>query len=269
MINLSRSSRIKFLSILLAMGGVLSPLVIILAPSHAAPSGPSVSPKPSTTPARSSRRRLVFNMTARRGPVGSRESGGVRGGCTTSANKLTTLVPANNIGDTTLAYPQLFAYVPPTKAKVMELMVKDTTNGAYKELYSTQIPIPATGGIVTIPLSEKGGQPPLEVGKQYHWSLSIVCDADDFSGNPTAEGWIRRVESSPTLTTQLQTVTPDARPALYADAGIWYETIASIVELRKTRPADPTIQQDWEDLLRFAELTKLAQERPVDCCRLQ
>jgi hypothetical protein len=45
---------------------------------------------------------------------------------------------------------------------------------------------------------------------------------------------------------------------LYANAGIWQDSIATLARLRTSRPNDPELKADWEALLK-TEGTELAE----------
>ena len=49
-------------------------------------------------------------------------------------------------------------------------------------------------------------------------------------------------------------------PALYAQAGIWYEALATLAELRRSKPNDSVLISAWESLLQSVGLDTVAKE---------
>ncbi|HEY9596521.1 MAG TPA: DUF928 domain-containing protein, partial [Cyanophyceae cyanobacterium] len=65
----------------------------------------------------------------------------------------------------------------------------------------------------------------LEQDKTYLWRISVRCHSDDPSENPWAGGMVRRVVPTAELTKMLQQAAVQNYPAIYANAGIWYEAL--------------------------------------------
>lgn len=178
---------------------------------------------------------------------------------------LTLLVPdlkpeeSSPWGLTIYEFTTFFGYIPETSASQGELQIWEPKKRGKRLVYSMNFDLPERPGIVSISLSD--GAPPLEVGKQYQWSLTIVCDADNRSNNPTADGWIERVEPSPRLADILENARPIKLYALYAEEGLWYDALASLAEMRRHRPDEANLA-DWKELLRSAGLTELL-EKPL------
>jgi hypothetical protein len=222
--------------------------------------------KPTSTGG-SVRRRLVFRLPDRGAP-GSREWGGVRNaGCVKGQKKLTALLPTTNLGYTISTHPTLLIYVPEVKADTAEFILEENQRDStsYRRIYSTKLSLKQTSGFVSVTLPPNIS--PLEVDRQYRWSFMVMCDADDFSGNPTVEGWIQRVEASSTLRTNLQQSPVTAHAAIYAESGIWFEALSSLAKQRQDSPHDQALLQDWRDLLESVKLDpRLALEPWLKCC---
>jgi len=54
-------------------------------------------------------------------------------------------------------------------------------------------------------------------------------------------GWIDRVEPSPELAQQLDGASEVDRAILYAEHGMWYDAVATLAALRRSRPEDTEI----------------------------
>jgi hypothetical protein len=185
----------------------------------------------------------------------NREGGAARGAvCPFSNQRLTALLPSTNLGLTASARPSLFFYLPPTEGRSVEFLLQDS-RGA--ELYQSTTRINQSG-IVRIDLPSNA--PELEVGQTYQWYLSVICDPKDRTADLYVQGWVQRVAMPENLQRQLQQAPANERPYIYASAGLWHETLATLFELRQAQPGNTTLQADWIALLRMEGLDKVAQE---------
>ncbi len=183
-----------------------------------------------------------------------------RGGCFEKNKKdlpLTGVVPPKKIGLTVAAHPTFFLYVPQTKDQAVEFILQDEND---REIYKTNFRMNDNAGIISISLPDTANLPPLEVGKNYRWYFSLICDVESSDGNIFIDGWVRRVEPSLALKNQLEKAAPRDRADIYAAAGIWQETLASLAELRRSRPNDSALASEWANLLRSVGLNEIAEE---------
>jgi len=201
-----------------------------------------------------------------RGLPGRREGGGTRG-CWTNSTvaaspiKLTALVPAQNFGYTLQAYPTFLVYVPPffaEKAAGVEFILNDAQDN---EVYRTTFEADNTSGIIRLSLPTDANLPPLEVGKDYHWSFALVCDLADPSGNLVVDSWIQRTRPSAELTAALGRTAAQDLPALYARSGIWYDAIAQLTP-PQAQPRNAMVLSQWRNLLNSVGLNTIAGTLP-------
>lgn len=188
-------------------------------------------------------------------PGQRQDGGGVRGGNNTTCptgSSLTALMPSTNIGLTVSETPSLFWYVPATAPVTMEFVMRDETGKVIDEQTLT---VTGTAGIVSVNPSK-----PLEVGKSYHWFFSMICNPADRAGDRFVGGWIKRVESSSTLTQDLEAAIPRDRPAIYARESLWFDTVASLADLHRNNTSDAGIAAQWQELLKSVDLDILAKE---------
>lgn len=73
----------------------------------------------------------------------------------------------------------------------------------------------------------------LETNQLYNWYFSIICDSDKLSRNSTVRGWVQRIEPSGKLQMALRESSPLQQFVVYAEQGIWFETVNSLVKLRR------------------------------------
>lgn len=169
------------------------------------------------------------------------------GGC------VTPLMPVNQEGLTVTERPTFLVYVPETSAKQVFFRLVDESK-TYQ--YQKKIALPGKGGIVSFKLPEDA--PALEVGKNYQWTFILIGEQGLRPDSPGVQGEIRRVELNPTLNSQLQQVSPIERAALYGKEGIWYETVGTLAELRRSQPLDAALADNWKQLLSSVGLEAIA-----------
>lgn len=166
---------------------------------------------------------------------------------------MSPLMPSNQAGLTVTDRPTFFVYVPQTSAKTALFVLKDETED-YD--YTKTIPISRTAGIISVKLPSDA--PALEVGKRYKWSFVLLCNGELRPDSPGIEGQIQRVAENPTLSNELKNSSPLERAALYGKDGIWYDTLTSLAELRRSQPDNTTLAATWEDLLKSVGLEAIA-----------
>ncbi|MFB2833111.1 DUF928 domain-containing protein [Floridanema evergladense] len=210
----------------------------------------------------------AYEPGANIGSPGRREGGGTRGPCIqNSANdKVIALVPVNGFGATTTEYPTFSVYLPPLlpESKPEIEFVLKTAEG--KEIYKTKFMVNRGAGIISFILPNTSNLSALELNKNYSWSVTLICNPEDvkmgdLSGNKVVSGVIRRVTPNANVQQELKAAkTVIDRAIVYANAGIWYDALSNLAELRRSNPNDPTVIRDWQELLKSVGMEKLAQE---------
>ncbi|MBD2021921.1 DUF928 domain-containing protein [Leptolyngbya sp. FACHB-36] len=188
------------------------------------------------------------------GAPGGRVPGGTRDPGCLGNQSLMALVPLSTVGSTAAQYPTFLLSVPSAAPKSAIFTLQDESR---KLVYKTTVNLSGKAGITSfqLPKSMAG----LKIGKNYRWVFSLVCNAQapDQSGNPFVQGWIKRVEMPPTLAQQLQQTSRRDRVTLYQNAGLWYDALATLAELRRTDPNDRALKTAWTNLLNSAGLNQV------------
>lgn len=196
------------------------------------------------------------------GAGGSRgPTSGPTNSCPLTGKPLKALVPSSRFGATVAAYPTFHAYMPALLPQASPLPVEfvlEDKNG--NEVYKSTFKTNGKSGIVAISLPSQAGLSPLEIGQDYKWFLSIICQPDDRSRDISVQGLIRRVALNPTLSTQLKQASPQQQVELYAEARLWQDALATLAQLRRDNPTDSTVAANWTKLLRSADLGDITQE---------
>ncbi|NJM72073.1 MAG: DUF928 domain-containing protein [Scytonema sp. RU_4_4] len=194
----------------------------------------------------------------------NRVDGGDRGGrCSatkTSANKnLIALVPATGEALSTAESPTILFYVPYASDSSLAARLSLHDENGYRVIKPIQMTLSEIPGIVSLRLPIQ-----LERNKSYHWFFTIICDTTNGTNNAVVDGWIRRIEPSPTLARQFkEKKSQQERAELYVKEGLWLDALAQLTHIPNTnRQADT----DWTNLLQNLDLRAIAPEKIVPCC---
>ena len=144
------------------------------------------------------------------------------------------------------AYPTFWFYVPEQlrEIELVEFMMQDERD---EDVFENPIRVRLkTSGIVSFELPSR--EKPLEINKPYHWYLSVVCDSERPSRNPSIDGWIERVQLE-TSRERLATATPRERIEFYASRDIWHETLKLLAEQRCRYRQNPIYAEYWDTIL--------------------
>jgi len=186
----------------------------------------------------------------------------VRGGCASSNQlSLTALVPKNNIGRTVSDYPTFFFYLPQTDAELGEFILEDESGN---QIYQQDLTIKNLSGVIGVSIPANTNVPPLEVGKDYTWKFTVVCDPEDRSSDQLESGVIRRVELSADILSELEKADPRQKTFIYAQNGIWQDALSTLAAARRANPNDTDLAADWESLLDSVTLGEIAKEPIVE-----
>jgi len=173
----------------------------------------------------------------------------------TSSNvPLLPLVPNSASGLTVASHPTVLVHLPKTSAKKILFSWRDEKNNDH---YHVILPLNHSGGVISLNLPEDA--PPLEVGKNYYWALAIIPDSKLKPDTPTIEGQIQRVALESKVRDRLKTANPLETAIIYGEAGIWYETVATLAKLKMAEPDDQILTSNWKYLLTSVGLEKISQ----------
>lgn len=180
---------------------------------------------------------------------------------------ISPLIPENNVGLTVSDSPTLLAYVSQPSPKLeFTLLTEKGTNNNEEIVYETAFKVDKPGIIaITIPATA-GDKKSLEVGRRYQWSLSVACNPGENTGDRSndfsVKGYVERIEAQPSLKSELVNTDPMTRAIAYATNGIWYETVATLADLRRKAPDDAKLTAEWRQLLQSQKLDSVA-DKPL------
>lgn len=184
-----------------------------------------------------------------------RKAGGSRG-CNLPLNDaVTLLVPQDHTATTISAHPTFFWHL--SQKLFLPLRFTILEPGKKPILTKELKPEP---GIVALELPQNSA--PLEVGKTYRWTVTVVCNPHKPSRNLFAQAWIKRVPSKNLFSNSTKNTTLPCS-LNYASAGIWYDALScnylSLIE--KTNNMDSSWLQ-FQTLLKEINLEYLTQKSP-------
>ena len=206
-------------------------------------------------------------------PSGNREGAGSHGLCkmANQAKDTTPLMaimpevdvktsPKNKVyvwGETISAHPTFWFYVAYPVNSQVEFILQDELGN---EVYQTSFLLDKTSGIISLTLPQN--QVKLEQGQSYHWYLYIMCNPES-SPDDFVEGWVKRVDLNSNIHNRLESAQPLERISIYAENGLWFDTLITIDRLRKTELENKVIANIWTALLQQVGLDEVSQEPVV------
>lgn len=197
---------------------------------------------------------------------GNRLGAAKRGSCAAPGQKLVALLPDTNLGQTVADQPTFFWSMPELKPEWQNRKLHSRFRLTTVDAQDTDIDPPVyetefdSGpvGIHSLTIPKE-----IPVGQNLRWTLVIVCDPDDPDGNEYVKGWIRRVEPTPRLSAELGQANLVDYPAIYARAGLWFDSLRYLSALRR-KVGDESIGDDWATLLQQVNLGDIA-NKPMNC----
>ncbi|MEM8639075.1 MAG: DUF928 domain-containing protein [Cyanobacteria bacterium P01_G01_bin.54] len=158
--------------------------------------------------------------------------------------QMLTLTPELGYGQTTNRHPQFLFYLPESNAQSGVFRLKDEAGTVLYEQTLTNANQP---GIVAIQLPEH--LPALDVDQYYQWYVVLQFATELRPASPFVEAWIKRVEPTPEIREAQANGQTLAYAEQLAQAGIWYDTVATLNHLRAAEPTSVELTRHWQELL--------------------
>lgn len=196
------------------------------------------------------------------GSPGRRESAGTRGCVFGTPATLVALMPENNVGWTTAAYPRFYWYLPVNQAQFVEFTLEKPAEGTGEAeiVYWTRFAVTGEAGIVSLQLPEAASLPPLTVGDRYRWQVAVFCNPNSETGDLQVEGWVERQTPDPDLAAALASASPSEQVGLYAANGYWFDALDRLATLPAEAPEAGDRQGRWAELLESVGLGAIADQ---------
>jgi hypothetical protein len=190
-----------------------------------------------------------------RGAPTDTAGGGIRGitGCGLTGKKaLIPLIPKGKLGLTLSDRPTFYLFLPPSTSTTSKTGQFSLLDKAGNLIFESPFILPNKSGIVGFTPPEKTLN--LAVGQQYRWFVTVACDEDpdaELIGDvQTIEGRVEKIAPNPKLFKTIASARPSQLSRIYAQSGIWYEAVDSLVKQRCTNPGDKAVLANWKTLLK-------------------
>lgn len=154
-----------------------------------------------------------------------------------AALTLTVLAP-QRVGLTTREQPSLYWFQSKPVDARFEIIL--TEKNSIKPILEARFDA-SSSGVKRLRLSDYKIR--LAEGVEYRWSVAIVFDAQDHSKDVVASGTIRRVKPTEKLLQRLQGAPASELPYIYADEGVWYDSLEALCELVDAKPQDARLHE--------------------------
>ena len=186
------------------------------------------------------------------GAPGGRVGGGSRGPKQDSL-VLFALVP-NHLGLTLQEQPILYWYLSKPTTHRLVLTVNDER--LVKPILETTLTTEPKRGIHSTRLQDYNIR--LELDTEYRWFVELAVDADYPSKNIVAGGRIQRIIAPEELLHRLRNAEPQQKTAIYSEAGLWYDALASISDLIDKSHDGTQYREGRKALLEQVDLMEVA-----------
>ena len=187
----------------------------------------------------------------------TRKAGGSRGCNLPLSDAVTLLVPQDHTATTISARPTFFWHL----SQKLSLPLRFTLLEPGKKPILTKELKPEPG-IIALKLPQDSM--PLEIGKTYRWTVTVICNTSKPSRNLFAQAWIERVSLPKEVQLPDNTKNQSFCSLSYAKAGIWYDALScNYVSLVKNQSNYNSSWQQFQSLLEEINLAYLGQQIPT------
>jgi hypothetical protein len=189
-----------------------------------------------------------------RGAPGGRVGGGTRG-TGREAFILSVLAPAHT-GLTSSEQPVLYWFISSPSSHPVELTLVDPQKS--DPLVELRIEPPVKAGVHRVRLADHGVR--LAPAVAYHWYVAVMPDTGRRSKDILAGGSVERVPLPDGLATKVSGTPKADLPALYAEAGLWYDAMTALNDLIDQAPENGALKTQRSALLRQVGLPDTTSE---------
>jgi hypothetical protein len=189
-----------------------------------------------------------------RGAPGGRVGGAARG--TAREEFILSVLAPDHTGLTTREQPALYWFISRPSSSPVELTLVDPNSA--DPVIETQIKPPISPGVHRIRLADYNVT--LKPGVAYQWFVSVVPDSGRRSKDILSGGFVERIDPPGDLSAKLSSRPKSELPSAYADAGLWYDAVASLQELLEAAPKDAALLAQRNALLRQAGVPEIRVE---------
>ncbi|MGF1539003.1 MAG: DUF928 domain-containing protein [Pleurocapsa sp.] len=184
-----------------------------------------------------------------------RRDGGSRGTqeqCVANHNQnIVAIIPENTVTLTASTAPKLFFYISETsQERTLEFVLRNEEDKLIYEAFLTT----DGRGIVSVEIPPEVQANLLQEKQDYHWYLSMICNAEQRSQDLVVEGWMRPSQIDPITKKQLAEADVIEQAELYNQQGLWHDALLVLAE----RKHNYAVAAKWSELLNSVGLGELA-----------
>lgn len=185
--------------------------------------------------------------------IKSRTGSGIRGLCFQNNLPQTLIAPQSEVGLTTQSHPQLSIYFAEIPKLPVSINIEDPTG--MKVLWMEEIVVDRAGVYTfTVPKDT----PDLIPGKEYDWTVALICDRQKRRRDIFAAAPIIRVSMSEKVKRELSLAESDvAKAQILAREGLFYDAVAELTTSNDDRAKNLLLS-----LLNQVDLVNLYLHRP-------
>lgn len=165
---------------------------------------------------------------------------------------LCTLTPAAGAALTAQASPSLFSYVSDPVNMEFRVTINEPNESKPSFIFAVS---QCAAGIHRVNLADYGVV--LKPGVEYKWTVAVRPDPQKRSADLPATGLIKRTEPDAALAEKLKAAPAADHAAIYAEAGIWYDALASLADQIAANPGDGELLAMQVELLKAVGLDKV------------
>lgn len=169
----------------------------------------------------------------------------------TKASNLTLLAPNSFIGLTVAEHPSFYIYANQTLSRQLFISLEDEQG---EPLYQGIQTLSTNTGLISVDLPVE--TPILETGHTYLLSVVPICGESLRPDDPILTGYVQRVLPPQTSETDTS-ISSFGQARLYAESGIWYDTLALLGQDLSNEPNNEVLINAWESLLTSGGLTEI------------
>jgi hypothetical protein len=151
--------------------------------------------------------------------------------------------------------PSLYWYLSAPSGCQIEVTLTDEQ--AVEPLLDLNLSPPIKPGVQRVRLADHGVH--LTPGVQYQWAVALVPDPEHRSKDIVAASGIERIKATEALQGNLAQADKTAVPALYAEAGLWYDAVAAISDLIADVPQNRGLRMQRTMLLEQVQLPEVVE----------
>ncbi|MGF1478514.1 MAG: DUF928 domain-containing protein [Cyanophyceae cyanobacterium] len=164
--------------------------------------------------------------------------------CAPDEPAIRALMPQRNYALSLATHPAIFLDLPQTSAQQVVLSFRDETGEYYERVF---LPIERDG---IVSFSFPNDKPPLVVGKNYQWTIGIVCQEYLKPGDPALSGWVQRVERTASIEAQLGGMTAQEQAQWYGERGYWYDMLSVLFQ-------NEQLGAEWANIMDYVSRSEL------------